>query len=152
MGASSLPQALQKRAPSGSAAPQYVQYIETAAYHTASSPTRSGRSRDYTRAMPTRHIVLVKVRSGIPDAQVAEAFDALAALKGVIPGLLTFSAGPNTSPEGRTLGFTHGFVMDFEDAAARDAYLPHPKHTEAAAHLRAIREPENGVLVFDYDM
>ena len=102
--------------------------------------------------MPTRHIVLVKVKAGTPDSQVAEAFDALAALKGVIPGLLSFTAGPNTSPEGRTLGFTHGFVMDFQDAAARDAYLPHPKHQEAAAHLRAIRDPENGVLVFDYDL
>jgi hypothetical protein len=102
--------------------------------------------------MPTRHIVLVKVKSDTPESQVAEAFDALGALKGVIPGLLSFSAGPNTSPEGRTLGFTHGFVMDFQDAAARDAYLPHPKHQEASAHLRAIREAENGVLVFDYDL
>ena len=102
--------------------------------------------------MPTRHIVLVKVKPGTPDSQVAEAFDALAALKGIIPGLLSFSAGPNTSPEARTLGFTHGFVMDFRDAAARDTYLPHPKHQEAAAHLRAIRDPDNGVLVFDYDL
>ena len=102
--------------------------------------------------MPTRHVVLVKVKPGIHETQIAEAIDALGALKGVIPGLLSFSAGPNTSPEGRTLGFTHGFIMDFQDAAARDAYLPHPKHQEAAAHLRAIREPENGVLVFDYDL
>jgi len=102
--------------------------------------------------MPTRHIVLVKVKLGTPDSQVAEAFDALAALKAVVPGLLSFSAGPNTSPEGRTLGFTHGFVMDFQDEAARDAYLPHPRHLAASAGLRAIREPENGVLVFDYDL
>lgn len=101
--------------------------------------------------MPTRHIVLVKVKPGISETQVADAIAPLAALKDVIPGLLSFSAGPNTSPEGRTLGFTHGFVMDFQDAAARDAYLPHPKHQEAAAGLRAIREPENGVLVFDFD-
>jgi len=101
--------------------------------------------------MPTRHIVLVKVKPGTPEADVTRAIDALAALKGVIPGLTSFSAGPNTSPEGRTLGFTHGFVMDFADSAARDAYLPHPKHREAAEGLRAIREPENGVLVFDFD-
>lgn len=101
--------------------------------------------------MPTRHIVLVKVKPGIPDSDVQRALDALGALKDTIPGLTHFSAGPNTSPEGRTLGFTHGFVMDFESAAARDAYLPHPRHQEAAAGLRAIREPESGVLVFDYD-
>ena len=101
--------------------------------------------------MPTRHIVLVKVKPGTPDADVQKALDALGALKNTIPGMKHFSAGPNNSPEGRTHGFTHGFVMDFESAAARDAYLPHPKHQEAAAGLRAIREPENGVLVFDYD-
>ena len=101
--------------------------------------------------MPTRHIVLVKVKPGTPESDITRAFDALAALQGDLPGLTRFSAGPNTSPEGRTLGFTHGFVMDFADSAARDAYLPHPKHQAAAAGLRAIRDPDNGILVFDYD-
>ena len=101
--------------------------------------------------MPTRHIVLVKVKSGTPEADVQRALDALGALKEQIPGMTSFSAGPNTSPEGRTLGFTHGFVMDFENAAARDAYLPDPRHQQAAQGLRDIREPDNGVLVFDFD-
>jgi hypothetical protein len=101
--------------------------------------------------MPTRHIVLVKVRPDVPASEVQKALDALGALNGQVPGLLSFEAGPNNSPEGRTLGFTHGFVMDFADAAARDAYLPDPRHQAAAAGLRAIRDPENGVLVFDFD-
>jgi hypothetical protein len=100
--------------------------------------------------MPNRHIVLVRTKPGTTDAQVEEAFSHLAALKGEIPGLLSFSGGPNNSPESRTQGYTHGFVMDFESAAARDAYLPHPKHQEAASHMRALREPD-GVLVFDFD-
>jgi hypothetical protein len=101
--------------------------------------------------MPTRHIVLVKVRPEVPASEVQQALDALGALKGQVPGLLSFEAGPNNSPEGRTLGFTHGFVMDFADAAARDAYLPDPRHQAAAAGLRAIRDPDDGVLVFDFD-
>ena len=101
--------------------------------------------------MPTKHIVLVKVRSDVSAEEVQRAFAPLAALQGQIPGLTSFSWGPNTSPEGRTQGFTHGFVMDFADAAARDAYLPDPRHQAAAAGLRTIREPEGGVLVFDYD-
>jgi len=36
--------------------------------------------------------------------------------------------GPNISPEGLGDGFTHAFLMTFADAAARDAYLPHPLH------------------------
>ena len=101
--------------------------------------------------MPVKHIVLIKVRPGVEENEVQRAVDGIAALQGQIPGLLSFSGGPNTSPEARTLGFTHGFVMDFADAAARDAYLPDPRHRAAAAALRDIREPENGVLVFDYD-
>src|SRR5205814_1678956 len=69
--------------------------------------------------MPTTHIVLIKVRPDMPAHEVQRAFDALAALQGQIPGLLAFHGGANTSPEGRTLGFTHGFVMEFADATAR---------------------------------
>ncbi len=101
--------------------------------------------------MPTTHIVLIKVRADVAPEDVQRAFDTLAALQGQIPGLLAFRGGANTSPEGRTQGFTHGFVMEFADAAARDAYLPDPRHQAAAAGLRAIREPEGGVLVFDFD-
>jgi hypothetical protein len=102
--------------------------------------------------MPTRHFVLVRVRPDVPPAEVERAFDALARLQGQIPGLVSFGAGANTSPEGRDQGYTHGFVMDFADAAARDAYLPDPRHREAATGLRAIRDPgEGGILVFDFD-
>ena len=37
-----------------------------------------------------------------------------------------------TGTEGLSEGFTHSFVMLFENAAARDAYLPHPAHVAAA--------------------
>ncbi len=100
--------------------------------------------------MPTRHIVLVRVRPDVPAQEVQQALDKLGALQGTIPGLLSFHGGPNTSPEGASQGYTHGFVMDFADGAARDAYLPDPRHRAAAAGLRAIREP-GGVLVFDFD-
>jgi hypothetical protein len=101
--------------------------------------------------MTMRHIVLVRVRPDVSPQAVAEAFDALGALQGTMPGLLSFHAGPNTSPEGKDEGFNYGFVMDFADAATRDAYLVDPRHAAAAAGLRAIRAPE-GVLVFDLEL
>jgi hypothetical protein len=101
--------------------------------------------------MPTRHIVLLKVRPEVSPDEVKKTFEPLAALKGQIPGLLSFSGGPNTSPEGRTQGYNYGFVMDFADSAARDAYLTDPRHQQAAAGIRGIREPEAGILVFDFD-
>ena len=100
--------------------------------------------------MPTRHIVLVRVPAGTTPPEVEQAFAPLRALVGRVPGLLSFHGGSNTSPENASQGYNYGFVMDFADAAARDAYLPHPLHQEAAAGLRAIREP-GGVLVFDLD-
>lgn len=38
--------------------------------------------------------------------------------------------GPYNGNEGLNDGFTHGFLMTFESAESRDAYLPHPLHEE----------------------
>jgi len=74
-----------------------------------------------------KHVVLLKFKSSAKE-KIDEAMAALASLKEKIPGLLDFSGGRNTSQEGLSKGFTHGFVMTFEDEASRDAYLPHPEH------------------------
>jgi hypothetical protein len=48
-------------------------------------------------------------------------------------------------------GYTHGFCMTFVDAAARDAYLPHPEHREVWTSVSAIVDGGvNGVLAFDF--
>lgn len=75
-----------------------------------------------------KHVVLLKFKPDTPRAAVREVFAALDALRRKIPGLLDFSGGPYSSPEGLNKGFTHGFVMTFADEAARDGYLPHPDH------------------------
>ena len=38
-----------------------------------------------------------------------------------------------SSPEGLDQGYTHGFVMTFADATARDSYLKHPDHEKFKA-------------------
>jgi hypothetical protein len=93
-----------------------------------------------------KHIVLVKARAGSGD-QVEGIFRELAGLIGVIPGLRDFSGGPNNSPEGRSQGFTHGFVMSFDDGASRDGYVPHQEHRRVASKLGPLVDD---VLVFDY--
>ena len=42
--------------------------------------------------------------------------------------MFAYSGGANISPEGKTLGLTHTFVMEFSSEADRDAYLIHPAH------------------------
>ncbi len=57
---------------------------------------------------------------------------------------------PNISPEGLGQGFRDGFMMDFRDEAARDAYLIHPEHQAAGAKLVAALEGGiGGLIVFD---
>ena len=65
-----------------------------------------------------RHIVLCKVKAEADPAEVAAVWEGLAALVGVVPGLLGSHFGADVSPEGIGRGYTHGFTMDFEDMAA----------------------------------
>ena len=100
-----------------------------------------------------RHIVLIKVKKETPQEKIDDVFDILGALKDRIPGILDFSAGVNNSPEGIARGYTHVFMMDFVDSAARDAYLPHPEHKAIQPPLMDIlAEDEYKVLVIDFEV
>ncbi len=100
-----------------------------------------------------RHVVLFKARADLPPGELEGVFAQLAALKAVIPGMLDCHASANVSPEGIGRGYTHGFTMDFADAAARDAYLPHSDHKAAGARLRAAAEGgREGLLVIDLEV
>lgn len=111
-----------------------------------------GNTPVYLQTMSIKHIVLVRVPESVSPTQVQEAFDDLATLKGQLPGLLSFVGGPNTSIEPAAQGYNYGFVMQFADAAARDAYVPHPLHQQGARRLRALRDPQpGGILVFDLE-
>ena len=71
-----------------------------------------------------------------------------------MPGAISVSGGVNVSPEGLDQGFRHGFVMDFESTAARDAYLAHPDHV-AFAEGRinpALAEGRESIVVFDFEV
>lgn len=100
-----------------------------------------------------RHCVFVKFRADVPSEERQAIYDELRALVGPIDGLLAASFGPNVSPEGLSRGFADGFIMDFRDLAARDAYLPHPLHQAAAFRLVAAAEGGvDGILVFDLEV
>ncbi|CAN5772345.1 Dabb family protein [soil metagenome] len=75
-----------------------------------------------------RHVVVFKFKPEATPDQIQQVTRAFSELRGKIPGITGFEHGVNNSPEGRNLGFTHVYLMTFENAAARDAYLPHPEH------------------------
>ena len=95
------------------------------------------------------HIVLMTKRPTVGDAEVDALRGAILGLRDLVPGIVSIDWGSNTSPEGLGHGYELGFVVAFEDAAARDAYLPHPDHQAAVPFVRAVAET---VLVYDLEV
>ena len=94
------------------------------------------------------HIVLLKLKPDVTAAQIDALPAALLEMADKIPGIESITAGTNNSPEGKSQGYSYGFIVRFKDEAARDAYLPHPFHQKVAGE--SIRPLVEDVLVFDY--
>ena len=96
-----------------------------------------------------RHVVVFKYKKDAAPDKIAQVTRAFSELKGKIPGILAFEHGINNSPEGKNLGFTHVYLVTFESAAARDAYLPHPEHKKFGELLGKLGVLEDAFVV-DY--
>ena len=94
-----------------------------------------------------RHVVLFKFKDSASPDQVKAVEEKFRALKSRIPQIMDLEWGTNVSPENHAQGFTHCFFLTFKDAAARDAYLPHPAHKEFGGSLGPVLDK---VLVVDY--
>jgi hypothetical protein len=98
-----------------------------------------------------KHVVVFKYKSTATADQIEQVTSAFKALKGKIPGIVSFEYGINNSPEKLNKGFTHVYLLTFTDAAARDAYLPHPEHKkfgELLGKLGVLEEP----FVVDFEV
>lgn len=95
------------------------------------------------------HMVILKFKPGVSDKTIDGLFLQLGELKKLIPGILRFAGGKYSSGEGMNKGFTHGFLMEFETAAARDNYLPHPEHERVKG---AILPHIIDVIAFDFEL
>jgi hypothetical protein len=98
---------------------------------------------------PVRHIVVFKYKPEATPDQIAQVTRAFRDLQKRIPGITAFEDGVNNSPEGKNHGFTHVYLMTFENAAARDAYLPHPEHKKFGELLGTLNILAD-VFVVDY--
>jgi len=101
-----------------------------------------------------RHCVFINFSGGVTDSHKRELFDNIEALQKNLPGIMAVHVGANVSPEtGMDKGFSDGFVVDFVDAAARDAYLMDPDHGKAGAGLTAAAEGgAAGIMVYDIEI
>lgn len=98
-------------------------------------------------AGPVRHVVLFGFKEGTTDEQTRSIEEAFRALPDRIDVIQDFEWGTDISPEGLSDGHTHAFFLTFADAAARDAYLPHPEHKAFGQVLGPYRDK---VTVIDY--
>jgi len=96
-----------------------------------------------------KHLGVFQFQSEVTQDEIEACMSSLRGMVGQIPGLQEVLCGPYSSPEGMNDGFTHGFVMTFESAEARDAYLPHPNHEVVKGQILPRLER---VVVFDFDV
>ncbi|MHA6248502.1 Dabb family protein [Pontibacter sp. CAU 1760] len=96
-----------------------------------------------------KHIVVFKYKPSATPEQIEQVTQAFGELQDKIPGIVAFEHGVNDSPEGKNLGFTHVYQVTFEDAAARNTYLPHPEHKKFGELLGQLNILEDAFVV-DY--
>ena len=95
-----------------------------------------------------QHIVLLKFKDEVSSARIQDLFAQIGELQQLISGITNYKWGEYSSPEGLNKGLTHGFIMTFESAAARNAYLPHPEHERVKALLL---ECIDDAVAFDFE-
>jgi len=86
-----------------------------------------------------RHVVTWKLASedaGERRRQAEEVARRLNALDGVVPQLLSISAGANALYPEANWDVT--LVADFDSAAALEEYAVHPAHEEVAVYIRTV--------------
>jgi len=95
------------------------------------------------------HVVAFKYKKAVSDAKKKEIADALVALKGKIPQIVSIQHGSNISKEGFEKGFHEMFLVTFANEKDRDIYLNHDAHKSFAKLLDGILA-DKGVFVFDF--
>jgi len=94
-----------------------------------------------------RHVVLLKFKETTAPAQIRDIEEKFRALGGKIREIRDLEWGTDMSTEKLSEGFTHCFLVTFDNSKARDAYLPDPEHKAFAEALKPLLDK---VLVIDY--
>ncbi len=124
---------------------KWIGLVVVAAVLTTSTAVLIARADEDPKVI--RHIVLYKFKDDLKPGEVQEVIDTFAALPKKIPTIMDFEHGTNVSPEGKSEGLTHAFVVTFADEEGRDMYLKHPAHL---AYVDVVKNRREKVVVFDY--
>jgi len=78
-----------------------------------------------------RHLVLFKFKDDAPPADVKAIEDQIMAMKSQIPTIKTMEWRKDCSVENLQHGFTHAFLVTFENPDGLKVYSPHAAHQAA---------------------
>ena len=92
------------------------------------------------------HVVLMRLRPGVPESALGELARRLGDLAESAAGPESLVVGANVTEEPLSQEFEFGFVLRFTDHAQLDAYHVNPAHLPVSL---TIRDLANTVLVFD---
>ncbi len=90
----------------------------------------SALAADSGKPAGLRHVVLFKFKDSATPENIAGVEKVFVGLKRSIEVVRDFEWGTNVSPENLNQGYTHCFLLTFDSARDRDAYLVHPAHKE----------------------
>lgn len=93
---------------------------------TATAADAPGKEK--ARKGKLRHVVSFKFKEGTTDADIKKVEAAFRALPKQIKEIKDFEWGTNNSPEKLNKGYTHCWILTFNNEADRDIYLKHPDH------------------------
>lgn len=109
-------------------------------------PTMSNAQKNSQQPL-LRHVVMFGWKEGTDTNQINKIVSAFKALPSKISLIKSFEWGTNNSPEGLNNGLNYCFLVTFNSAADRDAYLIHPAHKEFVSQLKPAPDK---VTVLDY--
>ena len=101
-----------------------------------------------TNEGPLQHVVIFKFKETSSKSSIDSVVNAFTGLKKKIPAIKQLEWGLNDSPENWHQGFTHCFILTFDNKHDRDVtYQKHPAHLDFQKILGPHMEK---VFVVDY--
>jgi len=82
-----------------------------------------------------REVVLLAFREGVPAGRLRAFETAFTKLRQQIDEIRDFEWGLNASRENLAAGFSHCFLVTFDNLAARDRYVDHPDYRAVLAMM-----------------
>ena len=95
--------------------------------------------------MSVFHIVWIRFNPDVTGERIEEHIAALKTLRDSVPGISRLSIGANFTD--RAEGYTHGLIVELQDAAALQDYATHPGHVAVVGPLKEDAQ----LLVMDFE-